>query len=152
MFWMQLPSQRIFGEASEKNLYLSQLIILDTLEKCLAGVSFCPPKLPDRIISYNQTLFKLTVQNDQVYLKTTDPQLHDKTLWRLQFVTSRPCALLWNIFTALFVFSKTQTTGNVLILHQSQCPALLEVPLRSSRPQLHLQAFGGRGTTSESCS
>uniref|UniRef100_A0A8C6WKC0 Neurofibromin n=1 Tax=Neogobius melanostomus TaxID=47308 RepID=A0A8C6WKC0_9GOBI len=28
---------RIFGEASEKNLYLSQLIILDTLEKCLAG-------------------------------------------------------------------------------------------------------------------
>lgn len=31
--------KRIFGEASEKNLYLSQLIILDTLEKCLAGVS-----------------------------------------------------------------------------------------------------------------
>lgn len=31
--------QRIFGEAAEKNLYLSQLIILDTLEKCLAGVS-----------------------------------------------------------------------------------------------------------------
>ncbi|MED6253283.1 Neurofibromin 1, partial [Ataeniobius toweri] len=30
---------RIFGEASEKNLYLSQLIILDTLEKCLAGQS-----------------------------------------------------------------------------------------------------------------
>ncbi|XP_030632149.1 neurofibromin isoform X1 [Chanos chanos] len=28
---------RIFGEAAEKNLYLSQLIILDTLEKCLAG-------------------------------------------------------------------------------------------------------------------
>jgi len=35
--------QRIFGEASEKNLYLSQLIILDTLDKCLAGVS--PPLL-----------------------------------------------------------------------------------------------------------
>lgn len=34
--------QRIFGEASEKNLYLSQLIILDTLEKCLAGVSLPP--------------------------------------------------------------------------------------------------------------
>lgn len=33
--------QRIFGEAAEKNLYLSQLIILDTLEKCLAGVSAC---------------------------------------------------------------------------------------------------------------
>lgn len=33
------PSQRIIGEAAEKNLYLSQLIILDTLEKCLAGVS-----------------------------------------------------------------------------------------------------------------
>lgn len=31
--------KRIFGEASEKNLYLSQLVILDTLEKCLAGVS-----------------------------------------------------------------------------------------------------------------
>lgn len=31
--------QRIFGETAEKNLYLSQLIILDTLEKCLAGVS-----------------------------------------------------------------------------------------------------------------
>lgn len=31
--------QRIIGEAAEKNLYLSQLIILDTLEKCLAGVS-----------------------------------------------------------------------------------------------------------------
>ncbi|XP_053130571.1 neurofibromin isoform X2 [Hemicordylus capensis] len=30
-------NMRIFGEASEKNLYLSQLIILDTLEKCLAG-------------------------------------------------------------------------------------------------------------------
>ncbi|XP_060751523.1 neurofibromin isoform X2 [Tachysurus vachellii] len=28
---------RIVGEAAEKNLYLSQLIILDTLEKCLAG-------------------------------------------------------------------------------------------------------------------
>ncbi|XP_018105201.1 neurofibromin isoform X2 [Xenopus laevis] len=28
---------RISGETSEKNLYLSQLIILDTLEKCLAG-------------------------------------------------------------------------------------------------------------------
>uniref|UniRef100_W5KGH6 Neurofibromin n=1 Tax=Astyanax mexicanus TaxID=7994 RepID=W5KGH6_ASTMX len=28
---------RIFGDAAEKNLYLSQLIILDTLEKCLAG-------------------------------------------------------------------------------------------------------------------
>ncbi|XP_047661070.1 neurofibromin isoform X2 [Tachysurus fulvidraco] len=28
---------RIVGEATEKNLYLSQLIILDTLEKCLAG-------------------------------------------------------------------------------------------------------------------
>lgn len=34
-----VSSQRIFGETSEKNLYLSQLIILDTLEKCLAGVS-----------------------------------------------------------------------------------------------------------------
>ncbi|XP_055369731.1 neurofibromin isoform X2 [Betta splendens] len=32
-------NMRIFGEASEKNLYLSQLIILDTLEKCLAGQS-----------------------------------------------------------------------------------------------------------------
>ncbi|KAK1331380.1 hypothetical protein QTO34_009334 [Cnephaeus nilssonii] len=31
-------NMRIFGEAAEKNLYLSQLIILDTLEKCLAGV------------------------------------------------------------------------------------------------------------------
>ncbi|XP_040192602.1 neurofibromin isoform X3 [Rana temporaria] len=30
-------NMRIFGEAAEKNLYLSQLIILDTLEKCLAG-------------------------------------------------------------------------------------------------------------------
>ncbi|GAA6093220.1 neurofibromin isoform X1, partial [Tachysurus ichikawai] len=28
---------RIVGEVAEKNLYLSQLIILDTLEKCLAG-------------------------------------------------------------------------------------------------------------------
>ncbi|XP_070761776.1 neurofibromin isoform X4 [Enoplosus armatus] len=32
-------NMRIFGEASERNLYLSQLIILDTLEKCLAGQS-----------------------------------------------------------------------------------------------------------------
>uniref|UniRef100_A0A3Q3R8S4 Neurofibromin 1b n=1 Tax=Monopterus albus TaxID=43700 RepID=A0A3Q3R8S4_MONAL len=32
-------NMRIFGETSEKNLYLSQLIILDTLEKCLAGQS-----------------------------------------------------------------------------------------------------------------
>ncbi|CAJ1065914.1 neurofibromin isoform X2 [Xyrichtys novacula] len=32
-------NMRIFGEASEKNLYLSQLIILDTLGKCLAGQS-----------------------------------------------------------------------------------------------------------------
>ncbi|KAK7882743.1 hypothetical protein WMY93_028917 [Mugilogobius chulae] len=32
-------NMRIFGEAAEKNLYLSQLIILDTLEKCLAGFS-----------------------------------------------------------------------------------------------------------------
>uniref|UniRef100_A0A8D3ARL0 Neurofibromin n=1 Tax=Scophthalmus maximus TaxID=52904 RepID=A0A8D3ARL0_SCOMX len=32
-------NMRIFGEASEKNLYLSQLIILDTLKKCLAGQS-----------------------------------------------------------------------------------------------------------------
>ncbi|XP_028425781.1 neurofibromin isoform X4 [Perca flavescens] len=32
-------NMRIFGDASEKNLYLSQLIILDTLEKCLAGQS-----------------------------------------------------------------------------------------------------------------
>ncbi|KAM6466311.1 neurofibromin isoform 3-T3 [Liasis olivaceus] len=30
-------NMRIFSEAAEKNLYLSQLIILDTLEKCLAG-------------------------------------------------------------------------------------------------------------------
>uniref|UniRef100_A0A8C5N5E9 Neurofibromin n=1 Tax=Leptobrachium leishanense TaxID=445787 RepID=A0A8C5N5E9_9ANUR len=30
-------NMRIYGEAAEKNLYLSQLIILDTLEKCLAG-------------------------------------------------------------------------------------------------------------------
>uniref|UniRef100_A0AAY5F5P1 Neurofibromin n=1 Tax=Electrophorus electricus TaxID=8005 RepID=A0AAY5F5P1_ELEEL len=30
-------NMRIFGEVAEKNLYLSQLIILDTLEKCLAG-------------------------------------------------------------------------------------------------------------------
>ncbi|XP_043910571.1 neurofibromin isoform X1 [Protopterus annectens] len=30
-------NMRIFGEIAEKNLYLSQLIILDTLEKCLAG-------------------------------------------------------------------------------------------------------------------
>ncbi|KAK3531651.1 hypothetical protein QTP70_025966 [Hemibagrus guttatus] len=30
-------NMRIIGEAAEKNLYLSQLIILDTLEKCLAG-------------------------------------------------------------------------------------------------------------------
>uniref|UniRef100_A0A8B9GT26 Neurofibromin n=1 Tax=Astyanax mexicanus TaxID=7994 RepID=A0A8B9GT26_ASTMX len=30
-------NMRIFGDAAEKNLYLSQLIILDTLEKCLAG-------------------------------------------------------------------------------------------------------------------
>lgn len=40
MLCLCLSSQRIFGEASEKNLYLSQLIILDTLKKCLAGVSF----------------------------------------------------------------------------------------------------------------
>lgn len=39
MFALWLSLQRIFGEASEKNLYLSQLIILDTLNKCLAGVS-----------------------------------------------------------------------------------------------------------------
>ncbi|KAM9442690.1 neurofibromin-like isoform 7-T10 [Salvelinus alpinus] len=32
-------NMRIFGEAAEKNLYLSQLIILDTLEKCLASQS-----------------------------------------------------------------------------------------------------------------
>ncbi|KAM6933556.1 neurofibromin-like isoform 2-T2 [Xenentodon cancila] len=32
-------NMRIFGETSEKNLYLSQLIILDTLKKCLAGQS-----------------------------------------------------------------------------------------------------------------
>ncbi|XP_031429635.1 neurofibromin isoform X2 [Clupea harengus] len=32
-------NMRIFGETAEKNLYLSQLIILDTLEKCLAGQS-----------------------------------------------------------------------------------------------------------------
>ncbi|XP_057176571.1 neurofibromin isoform X2 [Triplophysa rosa] len=30
-------NMRIFGETAEKNLYLSQLIILDTLEKCLSG-------------------------------------------------------------------------------------------------------------------
>ncbi|KAF4086120.1 hypothetical protein AMELA_G00102580 [Ameiurus melas] len=30
-------NMRIIGETGEKNLYLSQLIILDTLEKCLAG-------------------------------------------------------------------------------------------------------------------
>ncbi|KAM9321250.1 neurofibromin [Gastrophryne carolinensis] len=30
-------NMRIFGEAAEKNLYLSQLVILDTLDKCLAG-------------------------------------------------------------------------------------------------------------------
>ncbi|XP_028855597.1 neurofibromin isoform X3 [Denticeps clupeoides] len=30
-------NMRIFGETAEKNLYLSQLIILDTLDKCLAG-------------------------------------------------------------------------------------------------------------------
>ncbi|XP_055063904.2 neurofibromin [Misgurnus anguillicaudatus] len=30
-------NMRIFGETAEKNLYLSQLIIMDTLEKCLAG-------------------------------------------------------------------------------------------------------------------
>ncbi|KAF7700963.1 neurofibromin isoform X1 [Silurus meridionalis] len=30
-------NMRILGETAEKNLYLSQLIILDTLEKCLAG-------------------------------------------------------------------------------------------------------------------
>lgn len=51
MFWMRSPSQRIFGEASEKNLYLSQLIILDTLEKCLAGVSSVlqtPPHHPKK--------------------------------------------------------------------------------------------------------
>lgn len=54
MFWMRSPSQRIFGEASEKNLYLSQLIILDTLEKCLAGVSSVlqnpPPKKKKQLI------------------------------------------------------------------------------------------------------
>lgn len=38
-FHVLLIFQRIFGEVAEKNLYLSQLIILDTLEKCLAGVS-----------------------------------------------------------------------------------------------------------------
>ncbi|XP_059931166.1 neurofibromin isoform X4 [Gadus macrocephalus] len=32
-------NMRIFGDTAEKNLYLSQLIILDTLEKCLAGQS-----------------------------------------------------------------------------------------------------------------
>uniref|UniRef100_A0AAY5LD07 Neurofibromin n=1 Tax=Esox lucius TaxID=8010 RepID=A0AAY5LD07_ESOLU len=32
-------NMRIFGEAAEKNLYFSQLIILDTLEKCLASQS-----------------------------------------------------------------------------------------------------------------
>ncbi|XP_005169246.2 neurofibromin isoform X1 [Danio rerio] len=30
-------NMRIFGDTAERNLYLSQLIILDTLEKCLAG-------------------------------------------------------------------------------------------------------------------
>uniref|UniRef100_A0A672NDK3 Neurofibromin 1 n=1 Tax=Sinocyclocheilus grahami TaxID=75366 RepID=A0A672NDK3_SINGR len=30
-------NMRIFGDTAEKNLYLSQLIIMDTLEKCLAG-------------------------------------------------------------------------------------------------------------------
>ncbi|XP_045069899.1 uncharacterized protein LOC121556694 isoform X4 [Coregonus clupeaformis] len=32
-------NMQIFGEAAEKNLYLSQLIILDTLEKCLVSQS-----------------------------------------------------------------------------------------------------------------
>lgn len=61
-FWLWLSPQRIFGEASEKNLYLSQLIILDTLEKCLAGVSL--PLLT--LLSWsveNQTFLKESFKN-----------------------------------------------------------------------------------------
>lgn len=61
MFWMRSPSQRIFGEASEKNLYLSQLIILDTLEKCLAGVSSVlqtPPHHPKKKTADQASTFK----------------------------------------------------------------------------------------------
>ncbi|KTF96683.1 hypothetical protein cypCar_00009930 [Cyprinus carpio] len=32
-----INNMQIFGDTAEKNLYLSQLIIMDTLEKCLAG-------------------------------------------------------------------------------------------------------------------
>lgn len=51
--------QRIFGEAAEKNLYLSQLIILDTLEKCLAGVSNQFLVLPSFVWQSNYNLFFL---------------------------------------------------------------------------------------------
>ncbi|XP_045067490.1 calretinin-like [Coregonus clupeaformis] len=37
-------NMQIFGEAAEKNLYLSQLIILDTLEKCLVSRTWPPAR------------------------------------------------------------------------------------------------------------
>ncbi|GLD53013.1 neurofibromin isoform X1, partial [Lates japonicus] len=52
-------NMRIFGEASQKNLYLSQLIILDTLEKCLAGetvLKFRALKKPAQLAVINSIL------------------------------------------------------------------------------------------------
>lgn len=125
MFSLWLSSQRIFGETSEKNLYLSQLIILDTLEKCLAGVSFTK-------------VFKMIWS---CYLKTSN--VTSSVLYCI-FVHYFEIKLQnGSVSLLLYLRSETQTTVNVLILHQSHSPHLWEVPLWTSRPGLHLQASGG---------
>lgn len=67
--------------------------------------------------------------------------------------------LLWkpsqkwsSISAAVFVLTQTQTSVNILILPQSHSPHLWEVPRWTSRPGLHLQAFGGSLASDGNCS
>lgn len=84
MFELWSSLQRIFGEASEKNLYLSQLIILDTLEKCLAGVSLpLSPHYCDRQIL------------EMMWCHLFQDQWSVPVCWQ-SLVTCRSCMLLWN--------------------------------------------------------
>lgn len=61
--------QRIFGETAEKNLYLSQLIILDTLEKCLAGVSRLAQAIANLVLKELEGVSQMSVYQLLLVLK-----------------------------------------------------------------------------------
>ncbi|KAM6970361.1 neurofibromin-like [Aplochiton taeniatus] len=88
-------NMRIFGDASERNLYLSQLIILDTLDKCLAGQ-------PKNCLRLDETMLVKQLLPEICHFIHTYREGHQHAAELREFASAVLFSLSCNNFNAVF--------------------------------------------------